>query len=367
MKVLLISTSEQTGGGAIAAKRLLHALRSEGTDAKMLVRDKSSDEPSVVSYGNVFPKIRERLRLMYMMRCSLHKTWEYDLMTDGIDILSTKEYKEADIIHLHWVNQGMLSIKQLTSIANSGKKVFWTLHDEWPYLGFAHYEREDDRYHAIGTDRREYMTRSVPYNKIHFIGCSKWITDRAQKALPTADVTHINNCVPQQLFHPISQQEARKALNLPMDKHLVLFCAQNINDERKGYRYLQDALRQMPSIETLIIGQGGHSMSQDELPLAYSAADVFVTPSLCDNLPNTIAESLSCGTPCVAFNVGGIPEMIQHGINGYLATPRSTDDLAYGIRDTLLHPEYRKAAAESARHLFSPQNVAAAHLALYRK
>ena len=184
--------------------------------------------------------------------------------------------------------------------------------------------------------------------------------------MPEARVTHINNCIPQELFRPSSQLEARRALGLDEYENLVLFCAQNVRDERKGFRYLEEALKLLPHVRPVVIGRGGLSLPPDKMPLAYAAADVFVTPSLGDNLPNTVAEALSCGTPCVAFAVGGIPEMIEHGKTGYLARPRSSEDLAEGIRNVLAHPEYNEEAALSARRLFSPEKVAKAHLELYR-
>jgi glycosyltransferase involved in cell wall biosynthesis len=363
MKVLLLSTAECTGGGAIAAKRLLGALRAEGVDVGMLVRDRQTSDPLVTAVGSKWPKVMERLRLMWRLRLPLSRTWPYDLMSDGVDILSTKEYREADVIHLHWVNQGLLSLDQLREMVTSGKKILWTLHDEWPYLGLEHYRDQ------VPSEVTPFLNRmGIPSKKIHFIGCSEWITERARKAMPEARVTHINNCIPQELFRPIPRAEARRTLNLNLDlnQKVVLFCAQNVRDGRKGFRYLEEALKLLPHVRPVVIGRGGLSLPPDKMPLAYAAADVFVTPSLGDNLPNTVAEALSCGTPCVAFAVGGIPEMIEHGKTGYLARPRSSEDLAEGIRNVLAHPEYNEEAALSARRLFSPEKVAKAHLELYR-
>lgn len=366
MKVLLISTSERTGGGAIAANRLLHALLENGVEAKMLVRDRQTSDPAVISVGNIWPKVKERLRLMWLLRTSLKHTWSYDLMSDGIDIFSTREYQEADIIHLHWVNQGMLSTEQVKRMVSSGKKVFWTLHDEWPYLGFGHYQSDTMRHRTLSQARYMTIAQLLSSQQIHFIGCSEWITERAREAMPLSQVTHINNSIPTS-FHPIKMSNARKALSIPLDKKVVLFCAQNVHDERKGFRYLEEALRQLPGITPLIIGRGGITLPPDKMPLAYAAADVFVTPSLEDNLPNTIAESLSCGTPCVAFRVGGIPEMIAHLETGYLAQPRDAADLVRGIEQVLSHPEYRETAAKTALQLFSPEKVAKEHITLYQK
>ena len=333
----------------------------------MLVRDGIGRNPAVRAVGSMWPKIRERLRLMHILHTPLKETWGYDLMSDGINIFSTPEYQEADIVHLHWVNQGMLSVEQVKAMTTSGKKVFWTLHDEWPYLGFEHYDGQRNCHHVMALSRRMTIQNMIGASGIHFIGCSRWITQRARAAMPGVDVTHINNCVPHTLFHPSDMSEARKALHLPQDKQIVLFCAQNIHNERKGYTYMLQALAQLPSVMPLIIGKGGLSLPSHMMPLAYAAADVFATPSLMDNLPNTIAESLSCGTPCVAFRVGGIPEMIEHGRTGYLAEPNNAYDLAQGISQVLAHAEYRKEAERSAQRLFSPKDIAQAHIALYRK
>lgn len=333
----------------------------------MLVRDRQTSDPAVSAVGSLWPKVKERLRLMWLLRTSLKHTWGYDLMSDGIDIFSTREYQEADIVHLHWVNQGMLSAEQVKRMVSSGKKVFWTLHDEWPYLGFGHYQSDTMRHRTLSQARYMTIAQLLSSQQIHFIGCSEWITERAREAMPLSQVTHINNCIPTSLFHPVAMSEAREALSLPKDGRIVLFCAQNINDERKGLRYLEEALRQLPSVTPLIIGRGGLSLPPERMPLAYAAADVFVTPSLEDNLPNTIAESLSCGTPCVAFRVGGIPEMIAHLETGYLAQPRDAADLVRGIEQVLSHPEYRETAAKTALQLFSPEKVAKEHITLYQK
>ena len=138
MKVLLISTCERSGGGAIAAHRLMDALNKNGVEARMIVRDKQSDDPAVVKVGNKLPKLMERLTVL--PRCSFRRSrlWQVDIANTGIDITRTAAFEEADVIHLHWVNQGMISLDGMGKIMSSGKRVVWTLHDEWPYLGVCH-------------------------------------------------------------------------------------------------------------------------------------------------------------------------------------------------------------------------------------
>lgn len=391
MKVLIISTTERTGGGAIAAKRLLTALNKNGVKAKMLVRDKQTDDVNVASYGNIIPKVMERLRLMCRLLKPFRQTWQYDLASDGIDILSTPEYKEADVIHLHWVNQGMLSLKQLRQMLLSGKRIVWTMHDEWPFRGIRHYTEEGnamEEKNISDLEERLFKSKQEIYQlgNIRFVGCSQWITDLAQEAMPNANVRHINNCIPHSIFHPQDRQDARKAFSLPQDQKLILFTCQKVTDKRKGMAYLLEALKYLNEPKPHLVVVGGNTEDllnsnlgidksnlhfipyvngEREMARLYSAVDCFVTPSLQDNLPNTIAEAMSCGTPCVGFNAGGIPEMISHMKNGYVAQYCDSKDLAHGIECALSHPEWKEAAMHSAAHDYSEDRVAKEYAKAY--
>ena len=391
MKVLIISTTERTGGGAIAAKRLLTALNKNGIKAKMLVRDKQTDDVNVASYGNIIPKVMERLRLMCRLLKPFRQTWQYDLASDGIDILSTPEYKEADVIHLHWVNQGMLSLKQLRQMLFSGKRIVWTMHDEWPFRGIRHYTEEGnamEEKNISDLEERLFKSKQEIYQlgNIRFVGCSQWITNLAQEAMPNANVRHINNCIPHSIFHPQDRQDARKAFSLPQDQKLILFTCQKVTDKRKGMAYLLEALKYLNEPKPHLVVVGGNTEDllnsnlgidkgnlhfipyvngEKEMARLYSAVDCFVTPSLQDNLPNTIAEAMSCGTPCVGFNAGGIPEMISHMKNGYVAQYCDSKDLANGIECALSHPEWKEAAMHSAAHDYSEDRVAKEYAKAY--
>lgn len=393
MKVLLISTSECTGGGAIAARRLMDALTSLGVQARMLVRDKQTADVRVCRVGNKLPKLLERLAVLPHCGWSRKRMWQADIANVGIDITDTPEFREADVIHLHWVNQGMLSLGCLQRILRSGKRVVWTLHDEWPYLGVCHYRAECQQTECR---RCPLLSGSTPYNiytrkramyaeaasRLTFVGCSQWIADQARQALPTADVRHINNCIPAAVFHPSDMKAARRSLGLPEDKRLLLFCSQKVTDERKGIRYLCEALRLLPGddLHLVIVGRDSEqiplpqgiavsrmgSVGEQQMAQIYKAVDVFLTPSLQDNLPNTIAEAMSCGTPCVGFRVGGIPEMIDHLANGYVARYQDSADLAEGIRYVLSH-DLRQAAHQKAATAYSEDRVAKEYMRVYRQ
>ena len=390
MNVLLVSTSECSGGGAIAARRLMEALNKNGVKAKLMVRDKQSDAVTVCPIGNKLPKLLERLTTLPRCGFSHARLWQADIANMGIDITCTREFHEADIIHLHWICQGMLSLNGIAKIMKSGKRVVWTLHDEWPYLGVCHYRgnctEKECRHCPIlcgSLPSSIYKRKLTLYQRWHptFVGCSQWITDQAQQALPSERVVHINNCISSDIFHPTDMQQARQALSLPQNKRLLLFCSQKVTDERKGIAYLTEALQQLSADELhlVIVGKNAEqiplpdnlgvtrigSVREQEMPLLYNAVDVFLTPSLQDNLPNTIAEAMSCGTPCVGFDVGGIPEMIDHLENGYVARYRDASDLAEGIR-FVLSRDLRAAAHSKAADSYGETHVAQQYINLYQ-
>ena len=392
MRVLIVNTTERTGGAAIAANRLMYALRKEGVEVTTACRSKGL---------STFNFYWERLRILLANRLSRRNLWQVDIANCGEDITRRPEFQQADIIHLHWVNQGFLSLKGLERIFQSGKRIVWTLHDQWPYTGICHYANICDRYlhhchfcpllthprhHDLSYQR--FRKKLKLYKKAHitFVGCSQWIVDDAQSAPLTQGhrVVSIPNAIPSETFHPMPKSEARNVFHLPQDKRLVLFGSQKVTDERKGLKFLAEACSHLrgQSIELIVAGNAseqlqrlfclpihsvGYIADEQRMAALYAAADVFVTPSLEDNLPNTIAEAMSCGTPCVGFRIGGIPEMIHHKQDGYVARYRDTNDLAEGIRYVLAHPELGEAAAKYAHEAYNEHRVAQRYIEVYNK
>jgi glycosyltransferase involved in cell wall biosynthesis len=152
-----------------------------------------------------------------------------------------------------------------------------------------------------------------------------------------------------------------------------------VNATKKGFTYLEQALKGLDNTthELIVVGNAqdlpplhlkahvmGHISSSEKMIQIYQAADVFVTPSLEENLPNTIMEALACGTPCVGFNIGGIPEMIEHQVNGYVAHYQSSEDLSKGLLWTLANaPEAE--ARNKAVTSYSEEIIAAKHVNYY--
>ena len=372
MKVLILNTTERTGGAAIAANRLMHALQKEGVDVSMLCRRAK------------FPFYWERLRIFMANHFNRRNLWQIDIANCGEDITCMREFQEADVVHLHWVNQGYLSLKVLEKIFKSGKHIVWTLHDQWPYVGICHYVEDCERYHTHCHDCLQLThpsAKDLSYKvfeekrriwkeaNVTFVGCSQWIADEARMSALTQGhhIVSIPNAIDHHVFHPMPKAEAREEFGLPQGRRIVLFICQKVTDERKGMRYLEKAVKLVPDADVVRVGSGGDYEIHDERRMAamYAAADVFVTPSLQDNLPNTIVEAMSCGTPCVGFRVGGIPEMIHHKQDGYVASYCNSEDLAEGIRFVLSHPELGDAAAQYAYETYNESRVARLYMNVY--
>lgn len=383
--VLILSTAESTGGAAIAASRLLAALQSQHQSVSMMVRDGSSSNPSVHAIPYIWwRKAWERAVILSRNGFFKDKLWQMDIANTGFDLLRHPLYCQTDVIHLHWINQGFLSLRTIREILLSGRRIIWTLHDQWPYTGICHYAGECSRFrsscqrcpllHTPGVNDLShsiFLKKKEVYSsgKITFVGCSRWIAEEARGSalLEGQHIVSIPNPIPSSIFHPMDRAEARRRHRLPQDKPIVMFCSQKVSDERKGFAYLQQALRLLPKVHLLVVGEGGRSVSSpEEMASLYAAADVFVTPSLQDNLPNTIAEAMSVGTPCVGFRVGGIPEMIDHLRNGFVATPRQAESLAEGIRYVLSH-DLRSEAAATAAATYNEVSVAQQYMRLYNE
>ena len=389
MRVLIVNTAERTGGAAIAANRLLHALNHNGVEARMLVRDRKTDASEVV---NIPPSWRLKAKFLWergiiWLANGLSKKgiFQVDIANTGTDITRMPEFQQADVIHLHWVNQGFLSLGNLERILASGKPVVVTLHDQWYFTGICHYSSDCEKYRTqcqhcpmlkgqrMDLAQRVFDRKQAMYEgrNLTFVGCSRWMADMARQSRLTQGhtVTNIPNAIDADVFKPMDKAAARQRHHLPADKKLILFGAQRITDERKGFRFLTEACEHIamhhPTLpkQLGVVVLGGDAQSVKEaLPLPvytvnylsnekeiaklYNAADLFVTPSLQDNLPNTIVEAMACGTPCVGFNVGGIPEMIHHQQDGYVADYCDSLDFAQGIAWCL--NEQRQAALGAA-------------------
>lgn len=422
MKVLLINTSDHTGGAAIAALRLLKALRRVGTDATLLCRDRTlpAARTDVVSLKpTLWRKVKfvcERLEIFVRNGFSREGIFAVDTARFGNDITALPEFREADVIHLHWTNQAMLSLGDLQRILTSGKRVVWTMHDMWPFTGICHNAADCEGW-LSGCGKCPLLKRPGPNDlsatvfrrkaavyscgRFTLVGCSKWLASLAAKAplLVGQQVVNIPNPIDTAFYAPAGTEgmpgrdELRVRFGLPRKKRLLLFSAFKVTDPAKGIDYLIEAIsmlcQQHPELgsELGIVLAGkeaetlknafaieawsmGYVSDEQQMRGLYQCADLLMMPTLMDNLPNTIAEAMACGVPCVAFGVGGVPQMIDHGVNGFLVAPRNSLDFAESIAKALRSQSYAalcRNARTKAVGAYSEKNVAESYLELYRQ
>ena len=407
MKILLINRSDLRGGAAIAAFRLMNALNANGQQAKMMVQEKLSDNDNVVQLGsnltNRWNFLAERTRIFARNRFSRRNLFDVSVADRGLSVTNHPLFREAEIIHLHWINQGMLSLNEIGRILSSGKKVIWTMHDMWPFTGICHHAAGCDRYEsgcgccpylAVPSQQdlshQRFLAKQATYARgsVTFVACSNWLKRLAEKSPLTRghQLLSIPNPIDTTHYKPMDKREARDRLGLPQEKKILLFAAAKASDPRKGRDYLIKASRilaeQGEEIQILIAGSHGEEMQQQlalpttimgyvtpsEMPSLYNAVDLYVTSSLLENLPNTIMEAMACGTPCVAFNTGGIPEMIDHRKNGYVARYKDVEELANGIRWALqeeIHASLSASARTKAEEMYAQEKAANEYLKIY--
>lgn len=374
MKVLHISTYDTCGGAAKAAYRLHNGLKNIDTESQMLVQVKFSNDADVIATGSKivkkFPKLRpyvDSLPKLFFRSSDKTKRTPFSLQWFPNSIESRVAEVEPDIINLHWISGGFVNIE---TIAKFKKPIVWTLHDMWAFTGGCHINQGCEHY-------KESCGNCPQMSPKYNLDLSSWVWQRKRKAWfnlnPTIvtpsywlaqcaassslfkdwRIEVIHNGLDTELYKPYEQSLAREVLNLPQDKYLILFGANNaISDKNKGFHLLKAALENLSKsnwrerCEIVVFGA-----SQPEKPIdigfktyylgtiknptllatVYSAVDVMVVPSIQESFGQTASESLACGTPVVAFNSTGLKDIVAHKQNGYLAKPFDVEDLAQGI------------------------------------
>lgn len=409
MKLLILSTSDSQGGAAIATYRIHSALRLRNIDSHMLTQSKKTDDYSVIGQLTPWQKLSALLRpCLDSIVTRLYPNRNKQLFSPSWlpERLAYKVAKlKPEIVHLFWVNHGFLKIETLKKIK---KPIVWTMHDMWPITGGCHYNEECGRFQdscgacpLLHSERECDLSRRIWNRKktsweslpIVVVATSYWLANmaRASSLFKDKRIEVIPNAIDTDKYKPINKKVARAAFNLPLDKRLILFSAFSATtDKRKGNQFLLPALEKISQegwgvkTELVVIGASRpesqpdigmtiHYMGRfnDEISqvLLYSAADVVVAPSMQENLSNTVMESLACGTPVVAFNIGGMPDMIVHNMNGYLAVPFESNDLAKGITWVLENDSRHNFLSKHARQLavdrYALKVVADRYTALY--
>lgn len=421
MKIVHISTSDR-GGAGIAAVRLHLSLLEKNVDSHLLTLYQFGPTlPNHVTYANkvvmIAPlgwlkdfiiKVKRKFRIYQPAHDRKGKKYlkgrgtgfENFSFPDGLTRLEHHPLvKSADIIHLHWVSEGMLD--WLTFFSACQKPLIWTLHDMNPFTGGCHHADDCTLFQSncslcpqlkgtidpgISHSIWNYKAMSVSglkKSQLTITAPSHWLTQLSQKSKLFSNFKHITiaNGVNHSVFHPVDVEELRKKYSWSQGKKVILFVAHHVNNIRKGIPFLLEAFQNMNHEEVVLCSVGNPSEElssipgfyqlgyvQDESTMAalYSMADVFVLPSMAENFPNTIAEALCCGTPCVAFEVGGIPEQINSG-NGVLVKEKNAVALRGAIEQVLNTNFSREQIAADAKLRFGQSLIADAFISLYRK
>ena len=411
MKIVNLSTSDIRGGAFLAAYRLHKGLQSIGMDSKMLVKTKLGDDPTVIGPQTKLQKglglIKPTLDLLplhfYPKRNNVLFSPSFLPGNMATKIASLN----PDVINLHWVVGGFL---QPNILKHFDKPFIWTLHDMWAFTGGCHYDEECGRYREScgkcpvlvssknwDLSRWIWKSKYKAWKDLDFIvvSTSRWLGECAKcsSLFHNMQVKVIPSCLDLSIFKPINKQITRELLSLPQDKKIILFGATNsTSNKRKGFHHLQSAMKVLANseygteVELIVFGSSkktslpnlgvkthyfGTLYDDTSLVLLYNTADAFVAPSTQENLANTVMEALACGTPCIAFNIGGMPDMIEHKRTGYLAHPFNAEDFAKGIIwilednerwDVLSHQARQKVEKE-----FDVQTVAQKYVDLYKE
>jgi len=408
MKILYMNGADIEGGAAKAATRLLQGVHSQGVDARLYVQRRCGDNPLVDGPRSLLGKALGRARptieqlLFGIKPGKMNGPFCAAYLPDGL--LTRMSATSPDIIHLHWVARMM----RLETLARFKVPIVWTMHDSWAFTGGCYLPGNCTRYRescgacpVLGSTRAEDLSRRVWSRKqkawqdlnLTIVAPSRWMEACAGSSslFRNFRVEVIPNGIDVERFKPLDPSTAREMYSLPQDRKLVLFGAKGATSDRnKGFQLLLDAMGHMTRthrrdmVELVIFGTAepdkladlgikihniGWLHDEDSLAQLYSAADVMVLPSIQENLPYAIMEAMACGTPCVAFNQGGLADQIDHEQNGYLARPHEASDLAAGINrilgDDKRTREMSRRARQKMLNNFDLKMIAQRHLTLY--
>lgn len=414
MNVVQLNT-QSYGGAAVVAKRLHVALRRHRVDSTLLTKFGSGDSqvPHHIyldsggmryffkkhfSRSALFPFLK-KLQEMRPHPNLANRPAGYEIFSPANQqpLPPVKELNHADIIHLHWVNNFISDTDFFKQHAS--KKFVWTLHDMNPFTGGCHHADGcslfeaacgkcpqlegtiDDGYAGKVLRMKESNLALLNDEQLTVVAPSKWLLKLAQgsRLLKRFRHVHIDNPSFDQSAVPVGRDELRSNLRLPVDKKVVLFVADNLWNPRKGLHLLWRAMRLMPDRHRLqLVGIGGGVNPAPDLNIVFtggiadqallrqyfSAADVFVTPTLAENAPLVVIEALTCGTPVVASRVGGIPELVD-ATSGILFAAGDSTELQHCLQEALWSRPFDREAISARARRFNPDTVATLYMHVY--
>lgn len=410
MKVAIINTKQRSGGAAIAAFSLFKALQQEGVDAKFITAEQGDGTGVVVLTDSLVRRIRykakflwERLGIWFVNGFSRKGLFSVSTANSGFNLVSLQEVRDADIIHLHWVNQGLLSIKDIEQLIATKKPIVITTHDMWYSTAICHYAgtcnkqsegcRNCPQLSASATiDLAEKVwkqKKGLYKDNVTFVAISQWTEQCLEKSLLTSSVKRvvIPNAVDDTSFFEHDRMEIRHKLGIKQDDVAIAFGAAKLNAPIKGADMLFDAIRLSNIKERLVLILFGNIKNDSDflskIPCRYiyvgsidskkkeaeiySAADFTAVPSHYETFSLVVAESMLCGTPAIAFDNSATAEHIIHKETGYAVRYPDIEDLKTGI-EWLADNSFgmRLKCVEFMSNKVNPRQVAEQHIKLYK-
>lgn len=401
MKVVLLNTSDAKGGAAVVSRRLMHALVGAGVDARMLVVDRYSDDARVAVAGTAEERrmafLRERLGIFLHNGLSRKQLFKVSTARYGVDVLSHPWLRDAEVVCLNWINQGMMSLGDIGRLGAMGKKVVWTMHDMWCATGICHHAYDCDGYEGrcgrckfLHSHRSRDLSARVwerkrdVYDKtpIHFVAVSRWLAECCRRSGLLADsrLTVIPNTMHIEREAPVTRLG-------DATKKVITMGAARLDDPVKGFELLIDACRKIAAtgrrdivlqlfgtlrdttlLEKIAIPcQWVGPVSQGRVAELMRHSDAVVSSSHFETFGATLVEGLANGCMAVSFDHGGQGDIITHRRNGYLAAYPDTDDLARGMLWSVDHPMARETLRDDAATRFSEESVARAYIELFEQ
>ncbi len=387
MRVLHISTTDNLGGSGRSAYRIHTGLKGLGVRSRMLVGTKVTDDADVelIAPNHYLQRLDD-----WANRITGRLSYQYLFYPSSWKILRSEWMREADVVQLYNTHGGYFSHTVLPLISRR-RPVVWRLSDMWPMTGHCAYSFDCERWKTgcgscpILSDPPELYRDTTAFlwqvknwvfarSSLTIAAPSKWIAALAKESplLGRFEIKLIPNGLDTKIFRPLPRELARQRLNIPTSQNVILFSAHSVLDKRKGAGLMQEALDRLAKVDgplkitLIVLGHGAkqwnaklpfdiklfeHTQSDAQLAALYAAADVFVLPTLAENLPNGVLESMACGTPAVTFNVGGCQDAVRHMETGYLANYRDAEDLARGIKLILSDDDLRQRLGQHSREV----------------
>jgi len=404
VKILHIVAGNLTGGAARGAYWLHQGLVELEIDSKIFTNSKTTfgDNKIVTTMESkkdkIFNMIRVQLDSLLILFYPNRKKTLFSPGFLGVNFTKTKEYQEADIIHLHWINGSFVNIKHLSKIK---KPIVWTMRDMWPMTGGCHYAMECENFKTgcgnckqLGSGFQYDLSRIIVdrkkkylFKSMKIVGISDWLSKEAKESevFKDFDIRTISNNINSDNFTPIDKSTARNILGIKTNKKIILVGAQSLNDFYKGFDKFVEAVGKLNKNKYFLCFFGnldnsvvdvmgfeyknfGFMYDAISLRLLYSASNVFVAPSIMDAFGKTLAESMACKTPVVCFDATGPKDIVDHKVTGYKAKPFDTTDLANGIEWVLDNENYEelcKNAREKVVREFDSKVIAQKYIELY--